>query len=547
MADYCSICGKKLGLLSFKYKSEDGSVMCASCLKKWKEEQEEKDRKIMKEVISKYLADKDPEIRYIERICCEAYWFASFLRRTRKEDISPTYYDDYEAINRIVLDKAIKERPECVEVIRNNMDCWFWERNRRLTRLGTFLDDVKRYEYQEWLNDLESSIKSGLTTTELDEIKGTIKMCEFILDFIEDLEKLGRLFEIKGIKAGHIEILSVFSEFFNEKFNEETKVIEANLDSYKDIIFERLGNEITKKNVIKEFMKLHPEACTNVRIVSILLKKFEYQIKYNTDEVEQLIEQAKEEIELEEFEENLGAPPQKQKNEIGDFTELNGYEFEDHLKNLFELLGYTAVQTALSGDQGADLILSKDDEKVVVQAKKYDGKVSNKAVQEIVAAKNYYDADRTMIVTNSSFTKSAIELAFSNDVELWDGRKLKDIVRDLESKSEESGPLFHETLHFKRGEEVQNVTIPCPCCEKEFDYEIDFHPYLELTEGGTLCGAGKHELEINCPYCDFPFGISFEVPLKPLGWGCSFCGKEFETKAAAEEHEKICGKRKEKG
>ena len=33
MTDYCSLCGKKLGLLSVKYKSEDGSVMCASCLK----------------------------------------------------------------------------------------------------------------------------------------------------------------------------------------------------------------------------------------------------------------------------------------------------------------------------------------------------------------------------------------------------------------------------------------------------------------------------------------------------------------------------------
>jgi len=88
----------------------------------------------------------------------------------------------------------------------------------------------------------------------------------------------------------------------------------------------------------------------------------------------------------------------------------------------------------VTGDQGADLILSKDGEKIVVQAKKYAGKVSNKAVQEIAAAKKYYNADRAMVVTNSAFTKSAIELAFSNDVELWDGRKLKTIIEDLESE-----------------------------------------------------------------------------------------------------------------
>lgn len=317
------------------------------------------------------------------------------------------------------------------------------------------------------------------------------------------------------------------------------------MEYYEDLISERLGHEISKKNVIKEFMKLYPEASTNVGIVSILLKKFKYQIGYNLEEVEKLIEQAKEEIELEEFEKNLGAPQQEPKIKIGDFMELNGYEFEEYLKNLFELLGYTAVQTSLSGDQGADLILSKDDEKIVVQAKKYDGKVSNKAVQEVAAAKNYYEADRAMIVTNSSFTKSAIELAFSNDVELWDGRKLKSIIRDLESKSVDSEVFFRETQLCKSGEDIRNVTMPCPCCEKEFDYELDLQPYLKLTEEGTFQEAGIHELEINCPHCEYPVALTFELPLRPI-WTCSFCGKKFETKAAAEEHEKTCEKRKEK-
>jgi len=204
-------------------------------------------------------------------------------------------------------------------------------------------------------------------------------------------------------------------------------------------ILENLELPITKENVIKAYLvswmtsdseEYNVDVVEDVKTVSRLLNKFNFTCE--ADEVKELIEKIKEEIELEEFEQNLGTPPQKQKIEIGDFTQLNGYEFEEYLKNLFELLGYTAVQTPSSGDQGADLILSKDDEKIVVQAKKYDGKVSNKAVQEIAAAKNYYNTDRAMVVTNSSFTKSAIELAFSNDVELWDGRKLKNVIEDLE-------------------------------------------------------------------------------------------------------------------
>ena len=461
MADYCSKCGKKLGILSGKYNAKDGTVMCAPCFKEWHEEQEErkraiireqeekdraiirgqeeKDRKIMKAIISKYLADKDPEIPHISRICCEAYWFASFLGITRIKHIS--YADDYEAINRIVLDKAIKERPECVGIIRNNMDSWFREHTRRVptTSLRTFLEKC-RYEYQEWLNDLESSIKSGLTTTELDEIKGTIKMCEIILDFLDDLEKIARLFKKKGIETTSFEILSIFFELVREIENKEHKALVENIDEWLKPVYEeisiKLGDNISKENVIREFLgEYAEEGDYDIAFLSLWVSRLfeKFNIGYEQDEVEKLIEKVKEEIELEEFEKNLGAPQQEPKIKIGDFMELNGYEFEEYLKNLFGLLDYTAVQTSLSGDQGADLILSKDDEKIVVQAKKYDGKVSNKAVQEVAAAKNYYEADKAMIVTNSSFTKSAIELAFSNDVELWDGRKLKRIIKELES------------------------------------------------------------------------------------------------------------------
>ena len=188
-------------------------------------------------------------------------------------------------------------------------------------------------------------------------------------------------------------------------------------------------------------MKKYPDEDNDFVVIAskFLLEKFNF--KYNQNQVEKLIEKIKEEnkkikeeIEIEEFEQNLLNPStQKQKIGIEDFTTLNGYEFEEYLKNLFKVLGYTAVQTSLSGDQGADLILSKDDEKIVVQAKKYGGKVSNKAVQEIAAAKNYYEADKAMLVTSSSFTKSAIELAFSNDVELWDGRKLKSVIKRMNS------------------------------------------------------------------------------------------------------------------
>ena len=66
-------------------------------------------------------------------------------------------------------------------------------------------------------------------------------------------------------------------------------------------------------------------------------------------------------------------------------------------------MGYVVNSTELTGAQGADLILVKNGVKTVVQAKRYSGSVCNKAVQEIVAARNLYFAEKGIVVTNSIF------------------------------------------------------------------------------------------------------------------------------------------------
>ena len=111
------------------------------------------------------------------------------------------------------------------------------------------------------------------------------------------------------------------------------------------------------------------------------------------------------------------------------FLEITtGEEFEVFLKDLYEFKNYKVTLTPITNDQGADLILEKDGEKCAVQAKFYDTPVGNKAIQEVVAAINFYKCDKGIVVTNNSFTKSAIELAKANNVELIDGEKLKSLI-----------------------------------------------------------------------------------------------------------------------
>ena len=116
---------------------------------------------------------------------------------------------------------------------------------------------------------------------------------------------------------------------------------------------------------------------------------------------------------------------QKQKVEYSNVKD--GYEFEEYVANLYRKLGYTIEEvTKKSGDQGADVIAYKDNVKYVIQVKFYNNPVGNKAVQEVVGAIGMYQANKGIVVTNSTFTSSAIELAQANNIELVDGEKIEE-------------------------------------------------------------------------------------------------------------------------
>lgn len=120
---------------------------------------------------------------------------------------------------------------------------------------------------------------------------------------------------------------------------------------------------------------------------------------------------------------------------------LSGGEFEKYLATLFVVLGYKVELTKNSGDYGADLILTKDNNITVVQAKRYDNTVGISAIQEVIGSKKYYKASKCMVITNNYFTSNAKELALYNNVELWDRDILiKAIVSSLNvnKKSESS-------------------------------------------------------------------------------------------------------------
>jgi HJR/Mrr/RecB family endonuclease len=115
---------------------------------------------------------------------------------------------------------------------------------------------------------------------------------------------------------------------------------------------------------------------------------------------------------------------EKNRTTIVDIDLMSGIEFEEFLCDYFNNHSYECKTTKTSGDQGVDLIATRHGTTLAIQAKCYEGTVGNHAIMEVVAGTKFYNADQSMVITNSTFTKSAIELAKANGVILWDRQVL---------------------------------------------------------------------------------------------------------------------------
>jgi restriction system protein len=110
-----------------------------------------------------------------------------------------------------------------------------------------------------------------------------------------------------------------------------------------------------------------------------------------------------------------------------EYDSMSGVEFETHIAQALQQKGYTVCGTPATGDQGADLIAKKNGRTVVIQAKRYSAPVGNRAVQEVISAKQFYRATEGWVVTNSTFTPSAKALAQRSGIRLIDGEGLDPI------------------------------------------------------------------------------------------------------------------------
>ena len=296
----------------------------------------------------------------------------------------------------------------------------------------------KGIELKRNLRDIEKIREINL---ELDDLK------KFIL-FLEDISKFQKLLSNKGIQCERSSLFFILINALHDEIIERVKIeispyiskIPTDASIPIDIVLAEILSIYINKDISEENIG-DDEGCTAALLsLSRILKKYGYIV--STEEIQKhcqkIIHNTVESLEIKQFEKELFSESNtfvnvsQESSNVISIDNLSGFEFEQLLERLFETCKYDVILTKKTGDQGADLVISNDQEVIVIQAKCYSNQpVGNKAIQEIVAAKKYYKGDKALVIATTTFTKSAIELAEANDVELWDGKILQSKLEEV--------------------------------------------------------------------------------------------------------------------
>ena len=114
---------------------------------------------------------------------------------------------------------------------------------------------------------------------------------------------------------------------------------------------------------------------------------------------------------------------------------LSGLEFEQELGNLYRAQGYSVKSTPTSGDQGVDLILTKNGKTTVVQCKAHKNPAVPSVVRDLFGSMHHFKADSAILACTGGFTDGVVKFARGKPVQLISAR---DIVRMAETGGEET-------------------------------------------------------------------------------------------------------------
>lgn len=133
-------------------------------------------------------------------------------------------------------------------------------------------------------------------------------------------------------------------------------------------------------------------------------------------------------------------------NAIHQLHQLTPTQFVLFCAEFFSQLGYQVQIMEGFNDLGADLVMTKDGIKTVVQVKRNTKYSGVEGVRQIVTAVKHYRADKGLVFSSASFTKNAITLAKANRIQLYDLTRIEQTLNtfppDFIAKTQNATHLY---------------------------------------------------------------------------------------------------------
>ena len=333
--------------------------------------------------------------------------FISFINR---------YRTTYSSENMLLIGCPEKYLSRIVEALSNELDvnsqvldCRAFAKTKQegefVAELTKMCDnDVVCFSHIEMLRpESIKALEEGLLTYGVDV---TIGKGDYAKKLRLDIGRVNSVIAVDDISQVPQGLLDAFFEIidFRKHENELRVMLVADFAEKYKLIFSQAAKEmLARKFANDEQLKM--------QLVEIRNKAYGANINEITESF---------------LQENLEPIP-----ELDKIDEMDGRSFELFTGNLLRENGFENINvTQASYDFGVDVIAEKDDVKYAIQCKRYNGPIGVSAVQEVIASKSLHDCHVACVLTNSSFTPAAVELAKKNLVILWDRKKLQKFINN---------------------------------------------------------------------------------------------------------------------
>jgi restriction system protein len=129
--------------------------------------------------------------------------------------------------------------------------------------------------------------------------------------------------------------------------------------------------------------------------------------------------------------ERLRSQARRAELKLAQLTSLSPETFEEFVAELFEALGYEVEQVGGTGDEGADLRLRRKGLLAIVQCKYHKRSVvGSPELQKFLGTIHHTRSHKGFFVTTSTFSLAAEKFVADHPIELIDGTRLVELVRE---------------------------------------------------------------------------------------------------------------------